>query len=257
MCELLGITSLDKIYTNDLLKPFFSHSDIHKDGWGIAVLDEDSPRLIREHLAANKSEEAGKLLSSPLCSSLLISHIRRATIGDVDNRNAHPFVKRDITGRSWTLAHNGTIFEGDILNRYYYTQNGTTDSERILLYLIDQIDRHLEYGTDLSDIQIRARLVEDVIVKLAPENKLNLLITDGEYLYVHKNEEKTLYRKSSSETYIFATVPLDQEDWEEVPGNRLFVYKDGIEIYEGDPHVHSYHYNEEKMKMIFMEYASL
>ena len=94
-------------------------------------------------------------------------------------------------------------------------------------------------------------------MKLAPENKLNLLITDGEYLYVHKNEVKTLYRKRSECSYIFATVPLDDDNWEEVPGNRLFVYKDGINIYEGEPHVHTYHHSEEKMKMIFMEYASL
>ncbi|MCR5529980.1 MAG: class II glutamine amidotransferase [Saccharofermentans sp.] len=65
-----------------------------------------------------------------------------------------------MTGRTWTLAHNGTIFEGDLLNRYYI-QNGTTDSERILLYLIDQIDSHIQYGSDLSDIDIRAKLIED------------------------------------------------------------------------------------------------
>ena len=257
MCELLGIDSRDKIYANDLLREFFDHSSVHKDGWGLSVLDKDPPLYIKEHLRANSSNALEDILNKDILSSLLIAHIRRATIGDVDNRNAHPFVRKDITGRTWTLAHNGTIFEGDLLNRYYYIQNGTTDSERILLYLIDQIDSHIQYGSDLSDINIRAKLIEDIIVRLAPENKLNLLITDGEYLYVHKNEVKTLYRKRSEGSYIFATVPLDDGNWEEVPDNRLLVYKDGNEIYEGKPHEFYYHHSDEKMKMIFMEYASL
>ena len=69
-----------------------------------------------------------------------MAHIRLATIGDVDYENCHPFVKRDCGGRVWTLIHNGTIFNCPLLDGYVHRQEGSTDSERIFLYLIDCID---------------------------------------------------------------------------------------------------------------------
>lgn len=43
----------------------------------------------------------------------MIAHIRLATRGSMEYENTHPFVQRDNSDRSWTLAHNGTIFESE------------------------------------------------------------------------------------------------------------------------------------------------
>ena len=88
-------------------------------------------------------------------------------------------------------------------------------------------------------------------------NKLNLLIFDGENLYVHKNEAGTMYRKTGGGYVYFSTKPLDDGIWEEVPINRLLIYRDGKQIYEGTAHEHTYVHDEEQMNMLLMGYAML
>lgn len=257
MCELLGITAKKAFYANNLLERFFSHSEIHRDGWGIAFIDGGTSLIEKETVTAYQSSRLRELLDGEILTRRAIAHIRKATIGDIEYNNTHPFSASDITGRVWTLAHNGTIFEGDELTSYQYKQIGRTDSERILLYIVDQINDHIESGFDLSDIKIRSKLIEQLIVKLAPGNKLNLLISDGEYLYVHKNDEGTLFAKISEGQVVFATKPLDDTGWSEVPGNRLFVYHDGDPVFTGTPHGFTYIHDEDKTKTLYMEYAAL
>ena len=70
-----------------------------------------------------------------------LAHIRLATIGNVEQDNCHPFTAVDNSGRTWTLIHNGTIFESDNIGKYVFLQKGETDSERILLYIVDSINK--------------------------------------------------------------------------------------------------------------------
>lgn len=70
-----------------------------------------------------------------------MTHIRLATIGSVKALNCHPYSGVDCTGRTWTLMHNGTICSGNRLMPYYRVQKGNTDSERIFLYLLDEINQ--------------------------------------------------------------------------------------------------------------------
>lgn len=51
-----------------------------------------------------------KICRNSIKTSKCIAHIRRATIGDVDIKNTHPFSKNDNSGRRWVLAHNGTMY---------------------------------------------------------------------------------------------------------------------------------------------------
>lgn len=59
----------------------------------------------------------------------MIAHIRLATRGTMDYENTHPFVMRDNSDRTWTLAHNGTIFECEALNPFVSSQQGQTARE--------------------------------------------------------------------------------------------------------------------------------
>ena len=43
MCELFAVTAKRKITVNDTLKTFYSHSEEHKNGWGIYLKDEVLP----------------------------------------------------------------------------------------------------------------------------------------------------------------------------------------------------------------------
>ena len=257
MCELFGITANRKIKINNLLKRFFEHSIEHRNGWGLAMLDDNSISIEKEPVKASDSLYLKNRLTGRLETARCMAHIRRATVGEVSFSNTHPFTKRDESGRAWVLVHNGTIFESPILSAYQYKQHGTTDSERILLYLVDHINKHYFNEMNTFDANDRIRIVDQLIKRIAPENKVNLLIYDGDYFYVHKNEEGTLFKSEHSGSVIFSTHPLTPEGWEEVPQNQLFVYKDGELIYEGEPHEHSYVHDDEKMKYMYLEYAAI
>ena len=235
MCEVFGVSSDREINVNAELKEFFKHGDLNPHGWGIASWDEKgSVMLVKEPSNSTVSEKVSGILSSDFLCRGMFAHIRRATIGHVEYENTHPFKGLDPNGREWTLVHNGTIFESDELLPYADIQEGDTDSERLFLYILDQLD-------GVTDEAGRFELIDSIVVRLSNGNKLNLLIFDGENLYGHKNEAK----------------PLDDGAWEEVPINRLLIYRDGVQIYEGTAHDHEYLQDEEQMNMLLMSFAML
>jgi len=252
MCELFAVTAKRRLTVNDTLKTFFSHSEEHRNGWGLYVKDKGLELMVKEEVKANDSPRLKSILSENIDTALCIAHIRNATIGEVCVCNSHPFTGSDKNGRKWVLFHNGTIFDAPVLDKYHYVQEGSTDSERILLYIIDRVNQF-----DADGSEDRMRLIEDVVAKIVPGNKLNLMIHDGTYLYVHKNEPGTLYKKKENDGIKISTKPLDDGHWTEVPSNCLQVYKDGELVYEGQRHRHTYIHDPEKMKVIYMSYASL
>ncbi len=257
MCELLGVTSKNKITMDAYLDTFFSHSAEHRNGWGLALFDDGQAFIEKEPVRAMDSLCLKRRLKKGIQTSKCIAHIRRATIGQVNTNNSHPFVKCDDSGRMWVLAHNGTIFDSDILAPYQYVQEGTTDSERILFYLVDRMNRFLIRHKKLPDVDARIRIVDEMIRNIVPGNKVNLMIHDGSLFYVHKNEAGTMYMKEENDGVIFSTQPLEPEGWEEVVQNRLLVFQDGKLLYVGPAHDHTYVLDEEKMRLLFFDYASL
>lgn len=257
MCELFGLNATRRIHVTDLLKEFFSHGNEHPNGWGLAFFYGNAVSLEKEGENSCRSRYLRQRLQSDIESDKLIAHIRLATKGSIDYKNSHPFVRSDVQGRKWTLAHNGTIFDCDILNPYIFKQEGRTDSERILLYLIDRInDETQRKGTPLTGEE-RFAVVEDVIEKITPENKVNLLIFDGEILYVHGNLRGGLHYSRSEGEFIVSTRPLGRGPWEEVPLNTLWGVEDGEVRYVGTRHAHEYIEDEEKLRHLFLEYAQL
>lgn len=135
MCELFGVNTSEKIQLNTLLKTFFSHGTKHPHGWGMAFLNEDMIYIEKQAVAANKSTHLMEYLEKPLTANKMIAHIRFATKGNIDYENCHPFTIEDNTGRIWTLAHNGTVFEGGILDLFFYVQEGQTVNVYYILLL--------------------------------------------------------------------------------------------------------------------------
>ena len=193
MCELLGLSSRKKITVNSYLREFFSHSEIHCHGWGLALFYQQAVSLEKEAIAANQSQYLHQRIAHPIMIDNMIAHIRLASVGRMFYENCHPFVKHDNRGRSWTLAHNGTLFKAPHLDLFQSVQEGQTDSERILYYLVDEVNKlQDELGWPLTPEE-RFRLLDDLITRLSVDNKLNLLLWDGEYMYVHTNYRGTLH----------------------------------------------------------------
>lgn len=255
MCELFGVSSGKKRILNELLSEFFSHGIEHPNGWGMAFFYGNAVSLEKQPEASHKSSYVKHRLQSKIEADKMIAHIRLATRGSINYENTHPFVMRDNNNRTWTLAHNGTIFHCDVLAPFANRQQGQTDSERILSYIVDRIN-FAEEKKELSQEE-RFRLIDRILCEITPENKVNLLLFDGELMYVHTNYQNSLYRCQKKEAVILSTRPLDHNFWEGVPMNTLIAYQDEKQIFTGTNHKNEFIDSEEKMKLLFLDYADL
>ena len=235
MCELFGFSGKHERNLIPELLEFFSHGGDNPHGWGLADLGREPALIETEAVRSDHSRLLPHIIKDLRPTRLLLAHTRKATVGDMNIHNCHPFVFQDDSGRQWTLIHNGTIFQCDRLGRYQKQQRGTTDSERIILYLIDRMNQAISEGGPLSEEE-RRDIVERLVRELSPNNKLNLILSDGECLYVHINTRGSLCRKDDGEGVLFSSKPLDGELWSPVELNRLLVYRDGEQVYAGPAH---------------------
>lgn len=257
MCELFGVSAARKIKVNDWLREFFSHGVEHPHGWGMAFFYGNAVSLEKQPEPTFRSVYLKQRLHVNVEVDKMIAHIRLATRGSMEYENTHPFVRRDNFGRSWTLAHNGTIFESEVLNPFVHIQQGQTDSERILYYLIQLIDELQEQKGEPLSQEERFQCVDRMICQIAPENKLNLLLYDGECMYVHTNYQDSLHRCKKGNAVIFSTRPLDRDGWENVPMNTLHVYQNEKLVFLGTNHGQEFQDSEEKMHLLFLDFANL
>lgn len=257
MCEIFGLSSRVEFTANDCLYEFYSHSQNHPHGWGLACIARDNALIEKESVKASESNYLKERLSQPISAKIMLAHIRYATIGNVEYKNCHPFSLRDNTGRQWTLIHNGTIFDYPSLSRYVQKQTGDTDSERILLYFIDRLNEAQNKKGERLAFEERFELFDSIICEMSEGNKLNLLFSDGKYLYAHTNCKGTLYCLGKENFTLFATVPLSDDEWQPLPFTRLLAYYKGRLIKTGTDHEHEYFESEESMKMLYRIFANL
>ena len=257
MCEVFGISSQEAKIINRELNELFSHSIEHPNGWGLALLDKDSYSVEKEPIKAINSKYLKARLENPIVVHTALAHIRLATVGNMEWKNCHPFVGRDKSGRQWTLVHNGTIFEMEDIHKYAKVQNGDTDSECILLYLLDLINKEIDNkGRELTDKE-RFNVVDSLVIKASPQNKLNLLIYDGETLYAHTNYQNSLFRRTIDKCVYISTQPLTSDEWEALPFTQLIAYQQGALKFVGTNHGSEYIYNQRSMDQLMLTYAGL
>jgi len=207
MCELLGICSSAKVIPGRNFKVFrqrgqeLPEGEGNPDGWGIAVYpDGRAVQVIKEHIPA-ASSRLSEFLSTyeHLCSKIFIAHVRKASRGVVSYSNTHPF-SREVMGREYAFAHNGTIHS---IRRFSPSRRkpvGNTDSEHLFCYILSFIEQRGICGWTEEDlfefwkflIGINRRPTKDQ----EKPNKLNLLLSDGETLISYSDFYGigTLYR---------------------------------------------------------------
>lgn len=233
MCELMGFSASKNTDISEYLRAFFSHSPMHPHGWGL-MLENGRREVYREPVRACDSKKLAGLIKDIAPQKNLLAHIRYATVGSITKDNCHPFTASDDSGREWTLIHNGTIFDGKHNYRYSTVQTGDTDSERFFLAMLDKINAQLKKGVPAE--RARFDLISRFVADNAPRNKLNLMIYDGDLLYVHKNLKNTLSFKQLENGIVFATAPLDDGDWRPFPMTQVIAFRSGEEVYRGDRH---------------------
>ncbi|MBP3893186.1 MAG: class II glutamine amidotransferase [Atopobiaceae bacterium] len=241
MCELYAINAKRAVRANDGLRLFYQDSVYHPHGWGLSWREGTHPHLHKEEVRAIDSSYLRNVLSEPIESTNIVAHIRNATMGMLTYNNCHPFMRSDVTGCVWVIAHNGTILDNRLTDGYEAFAAGDTDSEQVVIYLVDELDDVAERKGAPLTFGERFVILSHAVNDLSASNKLNLVIDDGTYTYVHTNTvEPTLYVRTSGEAAIFCTRPLDDGgDWEPLPQNRLIAYRAGRMERMGARHEHS------------------
>jgi len=111
MCELFAMSAAQPADVHLSLEEFSRHGGLagpHKDGWGIAWYEGADVRLVKEPTAASDSACLEFIQDRPFRSTLVLSHIRKATQGALTLANTQPFA-RELGGRMHVFAHNGDL----------------------------------------------------------------------------------------------------------------------------------------------------
>lgn len=254
MCQLLGMncnSPTDVCFSFAGFHRRGGATDTHVDGWGIAFYEGPGVRLFIDTQPAAESPVAGLVKSYPIHSLNVIAHIRRATVGGRALENTHPF-QREMWGRYWTFAHNGTLKDFSPALNGRFRPVGATDSERAFCLLLDTLHADFPDGTNDPDAlkQSIARAAE----VFRAFGECNFLLTNGDFLFAHCATNLGYILRSApfsrahlvDEDYevdfntvasptdriaVIATKPLtDNEPWTPMRPGELLVFRDGVPL---------------------------
>lgn len=185
MCELLGMSAnvpTDICFSFSGLIKRGGETGPHRDGWGIAFYQGRGIREFRDPQPGFNSEIAKFIKDFPIKSTVVISHIRQANVGEVSLENTHPFI-REHEGRYWCYAHNGQLKGLELLTRTNderFLPVGDTDSEAAFCWLMGLLAK----GGSQS-LSARQKIIQTCADQLAQLGVFNMLLSDGERLYVY------------------------------------------------------------------------
>ncbi len=185
MCQLLGMNCnvpTDIVFCFTGFATRGGRTDEHKDGWGIAFFEGAGVRLFVDHESAIASPVADLIKSYPIKSKNVISHIRKATQGQVALENCHPFV-RELWGRYWVFAHNGDLKNFAPALNGPFRPVGNTDSELAFCYLLQQLRE--QFGDTPPTIDALRITLEALTSEIAAHGVFNMMLSDGSALYAH------------------------------------------------------------------------
>ncbi|MGE5186116.1 MAG: class II glutamine amidotransferase [Acidobacteriota bacterium] len=248
MCELLAMSA--RVPTNlhvsvDELARHGGGAGPHRDGWGIAYLQDRDVMLVREPDAAHDSECLRFVQARDPTSTIVVAHVRRATQGDRLLRNTQPFA-RELGGRMHVFAHNGMLpgIEHDRRFRVrWYRRVGDTDSEHAFCALLERLRPLWEHG--VPDLDDRLAEIHDFAAELRSVGPANFIYSDGDAVFAHGHRRRNdsgaieppglhvLCRRcreggaGDQDVALVASVPLTREAWRPLAEGELIVLRDG------------------------------
>ncbi len=190
MCELFAMSSRLPTTVTFSLDEFSRHgggTGPHRDGWGIAYYEDGDVRLIKEAEAAADSACVRFIKEHDFESSLVISHIRKATQGVRALKNTHPF-SRELGGRMHVFAHNGKLpgVEGHSdLPLGMYRPIGVTDSESAFCALLARMQKLWLGNGAPPALENRLEVVTDFARVIGDLGPANFIYSDGEVIFAH------------------------------------------------------------------------
>lgn len=250
MCELMGLSFARPVSADFSIRAFALRSEENADGWGLAWYPDRSLALVKEPLRWDTSTYTRFLETYPgLLSAIYIAHVRHGTVGtQPTHANTHPFA-RELDGRDWCFAHNGTLLSDEALPTGRFCPVGATDSEHVFCRLLDRIAQRPERLNAEPDwTWLHAELTE-----LNRLGKLNCLLADGRRLFcyhdraaykglsfrpVHLRDGETrrfedptvqidLGGAAVNQGIVVATCPLSASGWRRFQPGELLVLEGG------------------------------
>ena len=270
MCELLAISSLRPTRLTFSLESLASHSGLDsttRDGWGAAFYQGNDVALFREPGSARDSPLVQFLQTQGPSTTLAISHIRRATLGEITLANTQPFV-RELAGRTHVFAHNGHlpgIAQAHAFRLEHFAPVGETDSEHAFCALMQRLGDIWNHSFESPNLETRLALIVDFAADLRKLGPANFLYSDGEILFVHGHRRIQqpsglieppglfmLSRKCSNdrepvstrglsigcgfqEVALVASVPLSNESWLPLAEGEILAVSEGKVIARNRP----------------------
>lgn len=185
MCQLLGMNSRQPASVQFSLEGFIrrgGETDHHADGWGIAFFADDQCRVFTD----SRASVASPLVDTVRCHSYkarnVIAHVRKATRGAVSSANCHPFT-RELWGRSWAFAHNGTLEGYAPSLDGSYRPAGETDSEAAFCDMLQQLRD--TFGCRAPSLKVLQAKLQELSARIAQHGAFNFLLSEGEHLFAH------------------------------------------------------------------------
>jgi predicted glutamine amidotransferase len=234
----------------------------HKDGWGIAYIEERDCMLLREPRSASESPLLHLMQGQGMRARMVISHIRLATFGGRALRNTQPF-QRELGGRCHVFAHNGdlpSLLEAGMSAPRRFRPIGDSDSELAFCNLLDRLARLWEVG-DSGDapppLAERMAVIADYAAMLRDLGTANFIYADTDALFVHAHKRTQLdgqmrppgmyllqrccwesapeLKESGvdlttvrQDVALVASIPLTDELWQPIEEGALIALRDGL-----------------------------
>ncbi len=253
MCQLLGMncnTPTDVTFSFAGFAQRGGRTDHHADGWGIAFFEGRGARLFIDTSAAFNSPVAELIRRYPIKSRNVISHIRKATVGQVALENCHPFM-RELWGRHWVFAHNGDLKDYAPRLHGQFRPVGSTDSEQAFCYLMQELAKAHASVPPVAEL---TRTLRELLPQVARHGTFNMLLSNGEALWAHAStrlcwlvrqhpfrsarladEDLSVnfaeHTTPQDRVAVVATTPLtSDETWTPFTGGELKVFVDGAPL---------------------------
>lgn len=183
MCQLLGMSCKKPASIGFSFEGFRARggrTDEHRDGWGIAFSNPNGFDIYRDEQPAAGSHLADHISKAEIKAKTTIAHIRKATIGEVNINNCHPF-ERKLWNKSWLFCHNGDLKNFSPVLDSRFVPEGNTDSELAFCKLLQDLNREFPDGE--PTLEILFDWLHSASAVIATQGTFNIILSNGEWLY--------------------------------------------------------------------------
>jgi len=250
MCRLFGFRSAVPAAVHPSLvtekNSLLRQSREHKDGWGIASYEAGEHPFVAHGLGPAHSDPDFERVSSRVSSRTVVAHIRLASVGAVEKRNAHPF-----THGRWSFVHNGTVrnfvrhqaeVEALIRPDLRAHIHGATDSERCFYLFLTRLAelQPLEGPANVEKVACALAQTMEMVSALTDKpgqerSSMNFLVTNGDVMVATRRNRTLFLSDTAPET---GRRPHRKHAGPPKPGTQLEQFVLASEQLSGEDHWH-------------------